>query len=489
VTGQLALLPRPRTLVAPAEMQLAALIRSPLLWELGALVPPADTGRPRRTPMWAYLMFGAAARIFRSAARAEAELATPHLRALVAEEAHAMRTQLPDEWWAPSPPVPIRATAFEAARQHTLCDPDTLVSLMGTFTDRAVGRAQSVLGLLLPDGLGSWTHPDRSRCIFGDGTLIRSLYRPPATEWVRDPSGGQVLRYRSRDGKELLEAPDRRYDPSIAEHHGKAGPVHGHNLVTVHATGRARLQRYLLGFGIAPAGHEADTGVALALQIARAAGPSAVQALVWDLAIRGVHADQLMTHGGLMVITRVAQPAGGGPDIPRSLPLGTAVHQVADRTCAHVLAAVDGQVSQVVLDERGDPHPRPLELRQVKRARRQARLTYHFTAAYTVTCRHGDFTTWISPHSAPGDPDHRRAENMRLFPPAGDVFDQIHGIREESESAHSLYKRSLLYDRAPYLGRDRLLLDQLCWALAHNALVEHRLRHLQINPRRLRRSR
>ncbi|HEX7100412.1 MAG TPA: hypothetical protein VF377_14380, partial [Acidimicrobiia bacterium] len=46
------------------------------------------------------------------------------------------------------------------------------------FTAVAVDHAQR-LGLLRPDGRGSLKYPHPTRTIYGDGTIVRPIYRPP----------------------------------------------------------------------------------------------------------------------------------------------------------------------------------------------------------------------------------------------------------------------------------------------------------------------
>lgn len=66
--------------------------------------------------------------------------------------------------------------AFRYVRDRYLTDPELLAELQALFIETAVEQAHR-FGLLLPDGPGSLCHPARSATVYGDGTVIRPLYR------------------------------------------------------------------------------------------------------------------------------------------------------------------------------------------------------------------------------------------------------------------------------------------------------------------------
>lgn len=292
-----------------------------------------------------------------------------------------------------------------------------------------------------------------------------------------------MRRYRDRHTGELTEIPTRRYDPDSAEWHGHTGPVHGNNLVCVYARGDAPFQRVVLAVGRAERpGREADAALRLIGDVHRAAGTGAVQAVVYDGALRGVHIEHLMTRHGLVVVNKVAasplteeaKAERNGIKATKSYPLGLWEHDTAAGACTHTLAAVDGAIVEMTLDDAGDPVvAHRLVRRQVKRPRR-TNGNYHFSAAFTVPCARGDFDAWITPHGEPGDPDARRAENVRLIAEGESDFTRLYGIRNDSEAFNSALKRSLLVGRAMSLGWRRQLLDAVCFALLSNAVVAYR---------------
>ncbi|MCU1690733.1 MAG: hypothetical protein JWN20_2661 [Jatrophihabitantaceae bacterium] len=88
-----------------------------------------------------------------------------------------------------------------------------------------------------------------------------------------------------------------------------------------------------------------------------------VQAVVYDGALRGVHLEELMTRHGLVVVNKVAaaplsdaeKAERGGIKAAESYPLGSWEHDTNDGACTHTLAAVDGAIVEVTLDDTGDP--------------------------------------------------------------------------------------------------------------------------------------
>jgi hypothetical protein len=88
---------------------------------------------------------------------------------------------------------------------------------------------------------------------------------------------------------------------------------------------------------------------------------------------------------------------------------------------------------------------------------------------FTVACAAGDFTAWIAPHPRPGDTNHARADQLRLISTHEPLFDQLYGLRNDSEAINANYKSTHIHDRAPVLGVQRQTLDLLAWSILNNA--------------------
>ena len=468
---------RPQNLTT--NQQIAAIFSHPALYQLGALIPAkSPVGRPAHHPGYLLLGYGVLARLYRSSIRVQTELSDPTTWAVVQNTVAAMAAARPDLVnQLPGDRAP-GWEAFRYARDRYLSDPDVLTELQQLFTEAAVAQAREQ-GLLDPAGPGSLSRPDRSRIVYGDGTVVRPLYRPPTATRATDPAtGAATVTYLGAAG-EPVPAPTRRFDPDAADYHGHTGPVHGQNFVALYARGNHPHQRVVLAVDRVPRpGQEADTAVAAIKRLHTVAG-SGIQAIVYDGAMRGVHIDDLMTNHGLLVINKVHASAKtaarrGKTANPRWYPLGTWAHDTPTGDCTHQLAAVDGAVSEIGLDDTGKPVVLArLDRKQVKRPRR-ASGKYHFNVAYTVPCDQTPFLAWVTPHRQPGESDHRRADAVRVIAEGEDDFTRLYGLRNDAESFNSQLKRSLLVDRAMSLGGKRQLLDVLCYGLLQNATNAYR---------------
>lgn len=465
-----------------------AICGSRTLVQLGArLAWTSEVGRPPVHPPYVVLAFGVMARLARSAVRVERDLAEPAIwgfaRHLLAETAAGSGLDLP-----PPATAPPRWDHWRWARDKHFATDEGLGQLGREFPAVAADLAREI-GLFRPGAPGSFTHPDTTQCIYGDGTLVRPLYAPPVSHTVTDDDGtARVLYPDSRTG-ELRPEPARRFDPDLQPHHGRLGPVLTHGYVAWHARGPAPYQRVVLATDhIAAPGQEAATSVRLAGDVYRNVGPG-IKAAVYDGAMHGVHIEQMMRRYGWLVLAKTPNAITQGPTTlvnvggkrARSYPLGVVSHDTRAGACHHQLAAVDGAVVELGFDETGDPVvTATLERGPVKRSRR-AGGQYYFNVAYKVPCPRGPFVTWQSPHATRSS-DTTRPHNLRIIHEADPDFARLYGLRNDAESFHSNLKRTLIVDRQMSLGWRRGLLDIYCFALLNNALTEQRTRQARAAP-------
>ena len=470
-----------RTRIATTSEFVSAVLASPELYEIAAgETRNPGVGRPRELAPWSVLLLGVLARHFRSAARAEAELRSDLLWRHVQAQADRARDAGFDVPDAPRPPT---WTAWRRARDHAWATDEGLARIARIHLEHATALARS-LELGVPEAGGSWSHPSRSRAVYGDGTLVRPLYiPPPAIRTVAD-DGTVTVAYPDPVTGELRDTPGRRYDPDCAEHHGHTGPVHGINYVAWHMRGPRPYQRVILHVTAVPGpGQEADTAVRSLAEI-RAALGDGVQVVVYDGALRGVHIEAIMRRYGYVVLCKPPTETSStatpsllrlpGGRAARSTVLGTWEHAPGGRRCLHHVAAVDGAPCEIALDETGDPAlVAQLARRQVKRPRgKDGR--YRFSAAYEIPCTQGPFWVWLSPHAERGDADAHRAETFRIITAGDPDGARLYGIRSDAESHHSQFKQTLRNSRAMSLGAARGLLDQYAYALGHNAVIATR---------------
>ncbi|MGZ4566918.1 MAG: hypothetical protein ACXVFZ_08820, partial [Blastococcus sp.] len=341
--------------------QVRAVFRLPALYQLAALVERRPVGRPAEFPPYLLLGYGVLARVFRSGARAEIELAQSGTWSVIVDAVEQMRRQRPDLEIAAPPRRAPGWDAYRYARNRRFTVPEVLEEMCEEFTELAVAQAHEA-GLLRPDGPGSLCHPARSRVVYGDGTVVSPMYRPPAAKRLKEEDGSTRTVYLDAAGQEI-DAPRKRYDPDSAEHHGHTGPVHGQNFVGLYVRGDGPHQRIVLAVDRVPRpGAEADTAVELFKRVHAVAG-AGIQAAVYDGAWRGRHINHVMENCGVVVINKVhstsrspgrrrTTPAEGNP---RWYALGSWEHDTDGGPCTHTLAAVDGAVSEVGLDAEGAP--------------------------------------------------------------------------------------------------------------------------------------
>jgi hypothetical protein len=480
VNNVISLRPRRTPPLLTTAEQVTAVFTHRALYEVAAVIPAKDrVGRPRLFPPYLLLGYGVLTRVFRSGARVAQELTDPHLWQVV-QDAVATAIDLYGLDIEPPGARPPDWDAYRYARNRYLTDPDVLTAMRRVFTQCAVDQARQA-GLLDPAGPGSLCHPHPSRTVYGDGTVVRPMYRPPPAKRTTDPvTGATTVTYLDAHGQPI-PAPAHRFDPDAADYHGHAGSVHGQNFVAWSVRGPGPHQRVVLGVDrVERPGLEADKAVEVFLGLHEVAG-AGIQAVVYDGAMRGVHIDEIMTRCGVVVINKVHASAKtaarrGKTTKPRWYTLGTWEHDTPAGACTHQLAAVDGAVAEIALDSAGRHVVLgTLRREQVKRPRRTSG-RYHFNVAYAVPCPAGQFTAWITPHALTGDTDHKRADAVRVIAEGEDEFATLYGLRNDAESLNSQIKRTLLVDRAMSLGAQRQLLDVLCYALMHNATNDLRAR-------------
>jgi len=424
-----------------------AVLTWPWLHDLAAAVPAQRVGRPRQHPVALHLAWAALARLHGSQNRLDVETRHPDAwRRIVTTYNRAARVH-PDGVTVDPWCQRLTAHTHRHARD-LLCGGAVLDALTSAFTTCAVAQAQQ-LGLLTLRG-GSLTRPSPLRIVYGDGTVVRPIYKN-------------------------REANGRRRDPDAAEHVRHDGAVVGTNIVFVAARGPEHHHRVVLAAGRVPGpGAEAATALELLSRVIAAAG-GGVQAVVYDGAFRGAHHHQLMHHHGVYVINKVHPAARTDTGRTyRTVPLGTWTHTTPrGRDCHHHLAAHHGDLHDTVTTDDGTLTLGPALHRPQLRRHRRADGTWRFNIAAVVPCRHGDFIAWVNPHPDAGDRNAGRTDQLRLLPESSPRFPGIYGLRNDSEAINAEFKRTFVADRAPALGWRRQLLAALAWAITNNARAHH----------------
>ena len=423
--------------------QLEAIFACPLIHDIAADLDELSR-RTRRHPLAMHLAFGAMSRLYHSGNRLDAELLSGDTWAWVVER-YNKGAALHPKGVEMSPHTPVLlADTYRHVRDLLTAD-DNLRALQLSFTEHSVALAREV-GLLLPGTAGSRTRPHPSRTIYGDGTIVRPLYR---------------------------KADKGRQDPDAEEHYRHDGEIYGNDLVAIAVRGSVANRRLILAVGrVTERGHEADEAVRLIRTVHDVAGDG-IQAVVYDGAFRGVHHDLLMRELGLVVVNKVhASKREEERRVHRKVPLGQWDHTVRKRVCTHTLVAWNGSVHDATLDDGGKlVLSEPLVRTQVRRYDRGVDNGWRFSLGVTVPCPREPFIAWINPHRQPDERGNGRPDQLRLLPESDPHFQTLYGLRNDSESINSGYKRTLIADRAAALGWRRQVLDVLSSGILTNTLA------------------
>ncbi len=179
-------------------------------------------------------------------------------------------------------------------RTRYLTDPTILAQIGALHREHATRQARQI-GLLNPDGEGSWTHPDLGRILYADGKVVTPLFRAQPGDRKLDKTTGEI--------KPL------RFEPDASLHHeGTGQTAWGTKFVIVACRDHATNARVILDGAFVPGANEAAVAGAMFERLT----PLTVgaQAVVYDTALRGVHHQHLMRQVGLMTVNRVAAAAG-----------------------------------------------------------------------------------------------------------------------------------------------------------------------------------
>ena len=270
--------------------RLEALIANPELYALADAVPttnPSAGGRPRQYPTFVWILYDALLSVYGSARRVEAELAHPvvwrHLRGLV-------QCRFPDDSsrWLPSSPMRRHHCLYGRTRWPT--EPDVFDALRSLHQNAAVDQARQ-LGLLDPNGSGSWTHPSLSRMLYADGKVLTPLYRAHPEDVRIDPNTSEIRPARAeRDGALHFE--------------GTGETAWGTKWVHVAVRSEDVHGRIILDVDWVPSpGGEAQTAMNSFAGLAPLC-PGA-QGVIYDTALRGVHHQRLLRDLGWLSVNRV----------------------------------------------------------------------------------------------------------------------------------------------------------------------------------------
>ena len=349
-----------------------ALLANPALYELAEQIParqPGAPGRPALYPPWMWLLYEALISVYGSARAVETELSHPMVWGLIRRHARRALKEQRHLW---PPRRPMRRHHYLYARTRHL--QHAVHQLWAQQRQHAIRTARDI-GLLDPDGPGSWTHPHPSRAIYADGKVLT-----PLTRLKREDSNSS------------------RVENDAGLHwQGTGEAAWGTKYVIVATRGPNTHQRIILDADHVPKpGAEAAT-VMDCFQRLQPHLPG-VQTLIYDTALRGVHHQTILRDLGWIPINRV-QAKQAGPATPRrdlsEQRQPKSVH-IEDRTTTHPngtkhtlrLYAVDGTLGAATHNDRGEPSFQPLQrIRTHRRAGSNNQWRWYNT--YRLPHQHG----------------------------------------------------------------------------------------------------
>jgi hypothetical protein len=445
-----------------------ALFANSALYELAELIPEPDRtggGRPRHYPAFMALAFDALLSVFGSARQVEAEIAHPLVWELIRRTVNAHRPDLV------LPGRPMRRHHHRYLRDRYLTDAPVLGALGDRHRRLAIDQAQQ-LGLLDPNGPGSYTHPHLSRMLYADGKVITPLFKAQSDDRRLDKTTGE------------LRVP--RHEPDGHLHfQGDGNTAYGIKFVLVAVRSTDHRGRIIVDTEWVPTpGGEAATAMDCFARLAPLA-PGA-QGVIYDTALRGTHHQRLLRDLGLLPVNRVTAAKasantprrGDGRRQPKSVHLeDKTITDPTGRSHTLRLYAQDGALGLGELTDTGALTFTPLErIRTHRNADKSGR--YRWYNDYRLPDRYGAGTLTVRLHGNDQDTARKlnRTENLRPIPQADPDFARLYPRRNDAESINRDLDDTLYLRRAHTVGHARQHLNLLGYALVVNAVALHRHR-------------
>jgi len=402
--------------------------------------------------------------VFGSARQVEAELSHPAVWRLLRERVRIRFPSDPSRWL---PAAPMRRHHYLYARNRYLTDPSVLAALTALHRELASQQARH-LGLLDPDGAGSWTHPDLSRMLHADGKVITPLFRARPGDTQLNTTTGELRTLRSDpDGGLHVEGDgEMAWGVKFVLVAARTADVHGRIILDVE--------------WVATAGAEARTAMACFTRLAPHV--DGAQGVIYDTALRGVHHQTLLRDLGLLSINRVTAKKATAKQarrterrVEKSAFIEERTITVQGKSVTITLYARGGAVGIGELTETGD-----LIFTELPRVRthrnRDKNGKYRWYNDYLLPERYGNQRVTVRLHADADDKARKfnRTENVRPIPPTDPDFARLYPRRNDSESINRNLEDTLWLGRAHSIGHARQLLNLLGYALMVNGLALHR---------------
>lgn len=451
-----------------------AALENDALFEIAEILAPYATPDPtkggvkRSYPIWMLILYQELLYVWKSARHVDAELRHPRtwewLRELVAK-------RHPDQPELHLPAEPIRRYHFLYFQRAYLSRPE-VQEVWGAAHTRIAARQAVEIDLLDPDGPGSWTHPDSSRLLYGDGKVLTPRLKSRPNDPPRLDRATGELRERQVDPDAGLHAEAGREDEDHL--------VWGTKWVMMLARGTAPHSRMILDVAwVQRQGKEAAVAMESIARI-RPMTPGA-QGVVYDKALMGVHKQALLHEHGLLPIIRVSAKRaakktskGVMPRIPKDAHIEDKPVKLIDGTIKMCrVHAVDGALGIVEPDLQGNPTFVPLERGRIRPSQNEDG-TYRWYGHYELPDafgRGGELTIRLDLSAEDQKRHFNRTEVLSPIPASDDDFKKLAWLRADAESNNSALEDKLFNNRAHSVGHVRQRANLLGYALLVNSLT------------------
>jgi hypothetical protein len=453
-----------------ALQRVEALVANPALYAFATVVPVqrrSDGGRPRHYPPFMWVLYDALLSVYGSGRQVEAELAHPLIWGRLRDMIRSRFPTEPEMWL---PVTPMRRHHYLYGRTRYLTSPDVLDRLGAIHREHATIQARQ-LGLLDPDGGGSWTHPDLGRVIHGDGKVITPLFKAKPGDRIVNKTTGEV------------HYP--RVEPSASLHiEGTGEAAWGCKYVIAATRGTTVNARIILDVAyVATSGGEAAQAVTIFTRLAPLV-PGA-QAVIYDGALRGVHHQTLMRDHGLLTVNKVAAHTGvrnktnkGRERVEKTCYVETKTIATPTGPADIRIFATAGQIGVTELTDTGQTTFIPLARIRTHRTPTKTGL-YRWYNDYRLPDTLGAGVLTIRLHANQDDTQRRfnRTENVRPIPADDPDFTRLYGRRNDAESINRHLDDTLWLRRAHTIGHHRQTLNLYTYALGINAIATQLHQH------------
>lgn len=421
--------PDPRNSFGVSALEkIEGILINPELYELADQIPPSMRergGRGRTYPDYMLLVYEALVSVHRSARQVEAELKHPvvwnFMRKIVKKRFPEDRSK-----WLPS--EPMRRHHYLYGRNRYLACPFILERLMQVHRQTATAQAAGI-GLVDPDGPGSWTHPHLTRMLYADGKVVTPLFKARAGDTKVDKGTGEI--------KTL------RYEPDAGLHfEGTGETAYGTKFVMVAVRSGEERGRMILDFDWVPKpGGEASVAMDCFGRVAPLV-PGA-QGVIYDTALRGVHHQKLLRELGLMPVNKVTAAEKGskkprrdeGQRVEKNVHFEDKEVTLSDGSVKTLrLFAQGGAVGMAEFTDTGEMVFKELVRKRTHRNQDKTGL-YRWYNDYRLPEEYGGGTITIRLHGDATDVVRKfnRTENIRPIPPSDPDFKKIYARRNDSE--------------------------------------------------------